>query len=254
MTETHPAVRLYLELMKGCLTRLLFPDSCVDLKLKPTGLFDPEARRNGQDWPAEAETMVGLKRLTNLEVCITEILREQVPGDLVEAGTWRGGASIFMRAALEALGDHTKTVWVADSFEGLPSPDPFRYPADTGDKLADFNAYLGVSLEQVQSNFVRYGLLDDRVKFLKGWFRDTLPSAPIERIALLRADGDMYESTTDVLENLYPKVSVGGFVVIDDYGALANCRAAVDDFRARHSIRDGIEPIDWTGVYWRRSS
>jgi O-methyltransferase len=253
MNSNSPAVKLYLDLLKGCLTRLLFPDCCMNLELKPSGFFDRATRQSGQDWPSEAETMIGVKRLENLEDCISDILRNDTPGDLVEAGVWRGGASIFMRAILKAHGDCTRTTWVADSFEGLPIPDPVRYPADADDRLSESNAYLGVPLEQVQANFARYGLLDDRVQFLKGWFRDTLPSAPIDRIALLRADGDMYESTTDVLENLYPKVSPGGYVVIDDYGPLANCRAAVDDFRAKYSICEEIRTIDWTGVYWQRS-
>jgi O-methyltransferase len=85
---------------------------------------------------------------------------------------------------------------------------------------------LAVSLEQVKANFDRYGLLDDQVRFLKGWFRDTLPVAPIERLAVLRLDGDMYESPMDTLVNLYPKLSEGGYVIVDDYGAIPACRQA----------------------------
>jgi O-methyltransferase len=252
MLDPHPAAVLYLDLLKGCLTRLLFPDSCVSLQLVPTGAFDPEARRNGQDWPSEAETMIGWKRLESLQYCVEEVLHSAIPGDLLEAGVWRGGASILMRAVLKAYGDSQRSVWLADSFAGLPAADPERYPADAGDNLASFNAYLGVSLDHVRANFARYGLLDERVRFLPGWFRETLPSAPVDRIAVLRLDGDMYESTMDILESLYHRVSPGGFVVVDDYGALANCRAAVDDFRHRSNICEPLQPIDWTGVLWRR--
>jgi hypothetical protein len=246
--------RLYLELLKGCLTRLLFPDCCVNTQLLPTGQFDPEARRNGQDWPYEAETMIGMKRLDNIEFCVREVLRNDVPGDLVETGVWRGGASILMKAVLKTYGDATRRVWVADSFEGFPATDPERYPADAGDHLGDFNAYLGVPLERVQENFLRYGLLDERVRFLKGWFRDTLPSAPIDRIAVLRLDGDLYESTMEAFDSLYDRVQAGGYVIVDDYGALASCRAAVHDFRDRRGIADPMKEIDWTGVYWQRTS
>jgi hypothetical protein len=97
-------------------------------------------------------------------------------------------------------------------------------------------------------------LLDDRVRFLAGWFRDTLPSAPIASISVLRLDGDLYESTMETLIALYPKVSTGGYVIIDDYGALPNCRAAVSDFRDANSIVDPIAAIDWTGVYWQKSA
>lgn len=249
---SHTSASLYLDLLKGCLTRLLFPDSCVNLQLVPTGNFDPEARRNGQDWPSEAETMIGWKRLESLQDCAERVLRDGIPGDLFEAGVWRGGASILMRAVLKVYGDSQRIVWLADSFQGLPKANAVRYPADGDDHLADFNAYLGVSLERVQANFARYGLLDDQVRFLEGWFCDTLPSAPVQQIAVLRLDGDMYESTMNILDNLYHRVSPGGFVVVDDYGALANCKIAVDEFRDRHEIREPLETIDWTGVFWRR--
>jgi O-methyltransferase len=134
----------------------------------------------------------------------------------------------------------------------LPEPDIEKYPADAGDPLSRFSSYLGVSLEQVRSNFEKYELLDDRVRFLPGWFRDTLPSAPIECISVLRLDGDMYESTMDALENLYPKLSRGGYLIVDDYGALANCKAAVTDFRSRYGITEPIQEIDWTGIFWKR--
>jgi O-methyltransferase len=141
-------------------------------------------------------------------------------------------------AVLQACGDTERTVWVADSFQGLPEPDPDRDAADEGDGHSQ-RSQLAVSLEQVQANFARYGLLDDQVRFLPGWFRDTMPTAPIERVALLRLDGDMYESTIDPLRYLYPKLSSGGYVIVDDY-------------RAEHGITAPIERVDWTAVYWRK--
>jgi O-methyltransferase len=110
-----------------------------------------------------------------------------------------------------------------------------------------------VPLEEVKANFARYGLLDDQVRFVPGWFRDTLPGAPIERIGLLRLDGDMYESTYVALEALYPRLSPGGYLVVDDYGAIPSCRRAITDYRAANHIEDPIHEIDWTGVYWRRT-
>ena len=175
-----------------------------------------------------------------------------MPGDLLVAGTWRGGEAIFMRAVLEVLGDPVRAVWVADSFKGLPPPDPDNYPADAGDTHHTFPE-LAVSLAEVKANFARYGMLDDRVRFLEGWFKDTLADAPIGRLAVLRCDGDMYESTMDTLRPLYPKVSPGGFVIVDDYGCVPACKQAVDDYRREHDITDPIETIDWTGVYWRKT-
>jgi hypothetical protein len=235
----------YLDLMKRCLTNWIYGVS-------EERTFDPEVRAEGRDWPETAHTMVGFKRLDNLQDCVENILAHDVPGDLIETGVWRGGSTILMRAILKAYNVRTRTVWVADSFEGLPPPDSARYPQDAEDRLYTFKE-LAVSLGQVKANFERYGLLDEQVRFLKGWFRDTLPKAPIERLAVIRLDGDMYESTMDGLVNLYPKLSVGGYVIVDDYGFCQACRQAVHDYRQLHDIQDEICPIDWTGVYWRRS-
>src|SRR5208337_2774197 len=157
-----------------------------------------------------------LRRLDNLEWCVKEVLRNAVPGDLIEAGVWRGGAVIFMRAILKAYGVRDRTVYAADSFQGLPAPDLERYPRDAGSRLwaAD---YLRVGAEQVRANFAKYGLLDDQVVLLEGWFKDTLLNAPIQRLALMRLDGDMYESTMEALVYLYPKLEPGGYCIIDDY-------------------------------------
>ena len=242
------AERLYLDLLKKVLTRIVFPDGSLTGK----GEFDRGAREIGMDWPRAAETMVGLKRLDNLEFCVTDVVRRGVPGDLIETGVWRGGAVIFMRAVLEAYEDTDRTVWVADSFQGLPKPDPSRI-SDVQDALWK-HSELAVSLEEVRGNFERYGLLDEQVRFLPGWFEDTLPAAPIERLAVLRLDGDMYDSTMVALDALYPKVSVGGYVIVDDYGAVAGCREAVDEFRMRHGIEEPLEQVDWTCMFWRRET
>ncbi len=207
----------------------------------------------GRVMPLSGETMVGLKRLQNLRECLFRVVHEGVPGDVLEAGTWRGGAAILMRAALEAYGDRQRLVWVADSFQGVPRPDAERYPADAGDTFWTWSE-LAVPLEEVKANFARYGLLDDRVRFLPGWFKDTLPAAPIDRLAVLRVDGDLYESTMDALHPLYDKVSPGGFVIVDDYGCVAGCRQAVDEFRAEHRIEEPLTEIDWTGVFWRKAA
>src|SRR6185436_17019764 len=109
-----------------------------------------------------------------------------------------------------------------------------------------------VSLTEVQQNFEAYGLLDDQVQLLNGWFRDTLPTAPSQALAVARLDGDMYESTMDELVNLYPKLSVGGYQIVDDFNAIEQCRQAVHDYRAAQGITEEIVEVDWTGVYWQR--
>jgi O-methyltransferase len=193
----------------------------------------------------DGETMVGLKQLDNVQFCVTDVLARKIPGDLIETGAWRGGVTIFMRAILKAYGDHSRRVWVADSFEGLPNFDRTLNPGGWEPGM------MAVSLEEVQVNFARYGLLDDHVVFLKGFFNKTLPGAPITQLAVLRSDADLYESTRDVLNNLYPKLSVGGYAIFDDYGA-PGCGRAIREYRASHGITEPMQGIDRLAVYWRR--
>lgn len=210
-----------------------------------------EQIEEGRVWPLIGESLIGRARIANLRHCVEEALRGGVPGDLIEAGVWRGGAGIFMRGILAAHGVEDRRVWLADSFAGLPAPDQ-RYPADAGSHLHEV-AQLAVSLEEVRRNFERYGLLDDRVEFVPGWFADTLPALRDRHWAVVRLDGDLYESTIQALESLYPGLSPGGFLIVDDYGALDSCREAVDDFRRDRDIPEPIEWIDHSGIYWRRS-
>jgi len=197
-----------------------------------------------------SHTMIGAARMRNIEECLDVIREENIPGDFAETGVWRGGATVFMRGYLAAYDMPDRVVWAADSFEGLPVP---THPEDAGlDYSAAVVPILAVSLEEVRDLFARYGLLDERVKFLKGWFRDTLPTAPIASLALLRLDGDLFESTRDALEALYDRVSPGGFIIVDDYGDFLPCRRAVDEFRAARGITAPLRNIDWTGEYWRK--
>lgn len=239
--------------MKWTLTGLIFddPDEMVTTT-EGTRMPLREARQSGLDWPETAHTMIGVKRLDALQSCIEDVLQTNVAGDFIETGVWRGGACIFMRAILAAYGVSDRKVWVADSFMGCPPPDTQRYPQDSGLDLYQYQE-LSVSRAEVEDNFRSYGLLDDQVEFLEGWFRDTLPTAPIERLAVMRLDGDLYESTIESLESLYPKLSVGGYVLIDDYGAIEACRLAVEDFRSAQGIDEPIQRIDWTGAFWQKS-
>ena len=258
---------LYLTLLKRMLARDGFPERQAPAELPVDGM-DADARAAvaawldahnlavvhrtpPTEWPVDAETMLTMPRLDSLLACVGTVLRDGVPGDFIETGVWRGGACILMRGVLEAVGDASRTVWVADSFQGLPKPDAERYPADDGDLFWTVDV-LAVSLADVMANFERYALLDDQVRFLPGWFADTLPTAPIERLAILRLDGDMYGSTMQALETLYPKLSVGGFAIIDDFGAVAGCRAAVADYRETHRITEPLTRTDYTEVVWRK--
>ncbi len=197
-----------------------------------------------------AHTMIGMKRMDNIQYCVETVLKENVAGDLIETGVWRGGAAIFMRGLLAAYGINDRVVWVADSFQGVPPP---THPQDANlDLSSKVYPFLTVSRKEVEGLFERYGLLDDKVEFLEGWFKDTLASAPIETLSILRLDGDLYKSTMDALNPLYAKVTTGGFIIVDDYYSCPPCKCAVDDFRATKGISDEMFKIDDQSVFWRK--
>jgi len=237
-----------LRLYKKLLDYVLKPLHLELVHLRPSDVSDYlESTHEARSREEDAETMVGVKQLDQMQACIVDIIRKNVPGDVLEAGVWRGGMSIFMRGVLKVVGDRRRT-WVADSFEGLP--DPEKQHNVFGWRQGD----MAVSLEQVKSNFARYGLLDEQVVFLQGFFHETLPTAPIKNLSVLRADADLYESTRDILIHLYPKLSVGGYAIFDDYQNLKDCRLAIDEYRLDHQITDPIIPIDKRAVYWVKSS
>src|ERR1700678_692070 len=249
------AVDLYLDLLKRSLTNTIF-DSEPDID-DDEFRFATEFARHYVN--SDAVSMIPLARFDNIKNCIQDILRNDVPGDLVETGVWRGGAVIFMRAALKAYGVTDRLVWAGDSFEGLPVPDADRFPLEakvqSGPVMQKAYRNLAAGLEEVKRNFRAYGLLDDQGKFLKGWFKDTLPTAPIGVLSLMRLDGDFYESTRDALNSLYDRLSAGGYVIIDDYGedSWTYCRKAVDEFRAERGIQDPLITVDSKCSYWQRT-
>ena len=269
----------------------------------------------------------------SLQACISALVAEGIEGDLLEAGCAKGGACIFMRAALRAHGDTKRRVYCCDAFAAPPPPpSPLRvalvrpwyvalgaivyrlplssqrwlyaklmphqtarspqtsgmrpttlprhfqdtsltqaFPSNVGhasdDTVRSFMFYLthghhlrppglgacaGGTLPHVRSNFARLGLLDEQVVLLRGFFSETLPTAPFATLALLRLDGDLYPSTRDALTHCYPRLAVGGFCIVDDYYAFEECRRAVDDYRSEHGITDELVRIDRLSVLWRR--
>jgi O-methyltransferase len=277
-TEPQPvtAPELYLDLMKRVLTRTIIARERERHTIHPRGLRSRWLHRINQlaaglglevvrvmpsgpenylesvheafNRVEDAETMLGIRQLDQMQRCIAEVLAGNVPGDLLEAGVWRGGMTIFMRAVLKAYGIKDRKVWVADSFAGLPEIDAGK------ETFAWRRGDMAVSLDTVQTNFARYGLLDAQVQFLKGFFSETLPKAPVERLAVLRVDADLYSSTLDVLNTLYEKLSPGGFAIFDDYQNLPDCRRAIEEFRRAKGIRDKLIRIDQRAVYWCKGS
>lgn len=246
--------RAYLDLLKLCLCDLggsttvsvgrTEDGHVMSRELEDDGL---RLRSAGMDWPLQGLSMVGLTRLDDLQSCVESVVRDRVEGDVIEAGTWRGGASILMRATLDALGVEDRTLWVADSFRGFPAESDRG--GDGGD-LAVFD-FLAVPLEEVRANFARFGL-ERGVEFVPGFFAETLPALTGRRWSIVRLDGDTYEATRLALHALYPGLSVGGQLIVDDYGALDECREAVDEFRREQGIDEPLQHVDWTCVRWQR--
>jgi cephalosporin hydroxylase/predicted O-methyltransferase YrrM/glycosyltransferase involved in cell wall biosynthesis len=205
-----------------------------------------QERRAGLPSPgpdaAFAYTTIGRARLDNLQTCLDTIREHLVDGDLVECGTGRGGGAIFLRGYLEAHEMIGRKVWVADTFRGPEGP-----AGPAGDRPPSQQAHLNI----VRNGFDRFGLLDQRVRFLQGEPADTLPDAPIEKVALLRVDSPEQDRVQSTLECLYDKLTLGGFVVIDNYRA-EGCRKAVETFRADRGIGEPIERVDWSAAYWRK--
>jgi len=229
---------MYIELLKKCILDAIYTPHEYDTKIL-----------NGNYFPSRGHSMMGYKRLNNIQECFESVIKNNIKGDFIETGVWRGGGSIFAAGLNKYLNANMK-IYVADSFEGLPPPDP-KYTADNGDQHY-LHKVLAVDLDTVKDNFKRYDLLDDNVIFIKGFFETSLKNNTIESLAILRLDGDMYSSTIQVLEELYDKVSVGGFIIIDDY-ALKGCNQAVNDFRKERKIVSPLIQIDWTGYYWVKS-
>jgi len=241
---------LYIELLKRTLIGYIYQDPAMSVAWRPESVFDPRRRMEGKDWPMHAHTMIGLKRLNNLHHCVRTVIDEEVPGDLIETGVWRGGACIFMRGLLKSYGVDDRIVYAADSFCGFPTEldrHDDRILASQPDQ-----ALLAVPLEEVKANFERYGLLDGQVQFIEGWFSDTLPG-PVKSLSVLRLDGDLYRSTMESLMALYPLLSPGGFCIIDDWN-VPMCRQAVGHYREALDIYEPIQAIDECGVFWRKTS
>ncbi len=263
----------YLDLLKRFLVRYEFDEEIIEyrelrvtskfrrglkllFKFLPDGIYvmengrarDLSERLEGKDWPITAESMIGLKRMNQLHEALKEIEKENVPGDIVETGVWRGGALIFAASFLEIHGIKGRKVFGCDSFEGLPKPSS-TYPADLGDSHHKYS-YLAVSIDQVERNLSKYNVNPDSVKLVKGWFSDTLHQLETEKIAILRLDGDMYSSTIEALEALYHKVASGGFVIIDDF-SLKGANQAVIDFLNRNNIEVKFVKIDDASAYFR---
>jgi O-methyltransferase len=245
----------YLEMMKSMVSGAVFLDSELSVggdHQAFTTHFDLNKRKQGQDWAYLGDTMTGWARLDNVRTLLTDIVMRNVTGDFIETGVWRGGNSMFARAVINSLGQGgSRKSYVCDSFRGLP---PMHRNLHNGDVGWDYRPYLEVPVEVVIDGFRKYSLLDTQVVFAKGFFNETMRplQSIIDHLVIIRLDGDMYESTVDVLYHLYPKLSVGGYVIVDDWG-IEPTQKACQDFFEVHGIHVTVHQIDWISAYWQKT-
>jgi len=254
-TILERAQEMYIELIKSSVSATTYNDA--ELSVKPGKQFrvkdfNPDERVGGNDWAYLGETMTGTIRLNNVWNLLATVTGKNIPGDYIETGVWRGGSSIFARAIMSALGELDRVSFVCDSFDGLPPGDRSLDRGDIG--WHEMNGYLAVSEDIVAANFHKYGLLGSNVVFAKGFFNETMPplSRHVKKLAVMRLDGDMYESTVDVLYNLYDRLSIGGYLIMDDWFGFPS-KTACEDFFSVHGIQPEIIRIDRLSAYWEKT-
>lgn len=245
----------YLDLLKGVITDTIWRTE-LDFDEIDKDRFVATFIERYIDGPAIC--MLPRVRLDSLQHLVSDVICRGIPGDLIEAGVWRGGTGIFLRALLKCFGETKRVVWLADSFEGLPAPDEKLFPREAevhrGAVMSKAYRHFAVGLPEVMRNFSQFDLLDENVQFIKGWFGEALPSAPLTSLCLARIDADYYMSTWDALSHLYPLLEPGGVVIVDDYGETGwtYCKEAVDEFRSQHSIRSELTYVDRSCVWWMK--
>lgn len=232
----------YLDLLQMLLLNIIYEDN-------------EEGIIQGSVHPENALTMIGLRRMVNLKNLLIETIRNNIEGDILEAGCWRGGAMMYARAILNAYDNNNKKVYCCDSFEGIPRMDDAKYYLD---RIAYQYEFLNKNpVEKVIKNFNRLGLNEGTI-IVKGYFHNTFPKINVNRLSLLRLDGDTYNSTYISLFYMYPKLSVGGYIIIDDYIDWLGCREATNTYRQENNITEQIYFVDYEygeilrGVYWKK--
>jgi hypothetical protein len=218
--------------------------SCPDMEPAFTPLYEA----------AKPYTMTSLERMYGLFKAAGHITAHQVAGDFVECGVWKGGSAMLAALSLAHFGDTSRRLWLYDTFEGMTAPTEADVDyADEhaskrlGDKWPTYDAIAKVPLEQVREAMASTGYPMEQVKLVKGRVEQTIPASIPDRIAILRLDTDWYESTIHELEHLYPRLTVGGVLIVDDYGHWKGCRRAVDEYLAKHRIPMMLHRYDYTG-------
>lgn len=239
---------------------------------------------DGREWPpsAYALSMAGIRRADNFAAAVSQAVVDQVPGQIIETGVWRGGLSFLAAQTLDVMGATTRRAYLADSFAGIPKPpndgrrysdqDHIAHKLGSGTLKTTSGGHLALtkvtdilnnnSVEWVQRDARRFRLKSSRLRFVPGFFNESLKRLVEEehdvQFAVVRLDGDTYFSTWDAITVLYPRLSPGGFVLIDDFTNWNGCRDAIKHYRKRHKIKEPLTLIphrygeQHMGAYWRK--
>ena len=203
-----------------------------------------------------AYTMTSPERLFALIQAVRYVAKAGVPGDIVECGVWRGGSMMAAARTLIECGDQTRALYLFDTFEGMSAPTDKDVAIDgqsadalltRQDKSDPRSAWCLATIEDVKSGMSSTRYPTDRIRYIRGKVEDTIPGNAPEKISILRLDTDWYESTKHELENLYPRLSPGGVLIIDDYGHWKGAREAVDEYLKTKGIKLLLNRIDYTG-------
>ncbi|MCC6597454.1 MAG: class I SAM-dependent methyltransferase [Alphaproteobacteria bacterium] len=220
--------------------------------------FDMEADKAAIIRTVSPFTMTSPERIYGLLGGIDYITEQAIEGDIVECGVWRGGSMLAAALRLKELGRTERTLWLYDTFEGMPAPDEHDFSKRSGaaqDKFEtlqtgteDASDWCRASLEDVQNNLKTAQYPEKSIRYIKGKVEDTIPASMPDQIALLRLDTDWYASTKHELEYLFPRLVPGGVLIIDDYGHWEGCRKAVDEYFKEYPLEKPLlVRVDYTG-------
>jgi len=206
-------------------------------------------------------TMTTVERMFGLYKAVRYVVEADIPGALAECGVWKGGSVMLMAETLRLLGCTDRPLYLFDTFDGLPLPGDLDVSFD-GDAALDLmlrtpkdapdSIWCVAAEEEVRRNLLRTGHPESMIHFVPGRFvpgrvEETIPDQAPERLALLRLDTDWYDSTKHELEHLYPRLSPGGVLIIDDYGHWLGARKAVDEFLGRLPEKVLLNRLDFSG-------
>lgn len=201
-------------------------------------------------------TMTSLERVAALRKSVEYVVRHEIPGDIVECGVWKGGSMMAVAQTLTELGAKRK-LYLFDTFEGMSEPTDFDKDLHGESAASCLQRHAGEKdtswmwayspIEEVQRNLQSTGYGMEDVEFVQGKVEETIPANAPEKIAILRLDTDWYESTLHELQHLYPRLSAGGILIIDDYGHWDGARRAVDEYLEANHLKILLNRIDYTG-------